>query len=207
MVEFGLVKESDCISMWTLKPQKEWCKRIKIYYRKQERTEKTPQKLKNWRICLTTDIGMKDEREEDLLTFYYLSISISPERPRLGPLVSSGWEFGHRLHILIKEFLFNWLFLLLSHSVMSNLCDAMACSTPGFPVLHYLPEFTQIHVHWVSDAIQPSHSLSSPSSPVFNLSPLRVFSNESFLLILWPKYWSFSFSIHPSNELFRVDFL
>ena len=46
----------------------------------------------------------------------------------------------------------------------------MDCSTPGFPVLHYLPEFTQTHVHWVSDVIQPSHPLSSPSSPVFNLS-------------------------------------
>jgi len=46
----------------------------------------------------------------------------------------------------------------------------MDCSTPGFPVLHYLPEFAQTHVHWVGDAIQPSHSLLPPSPPVFNLS-------------------------------------
>ena len=51
-----------------------------------------------------------------------------------------------------------------------TLCDPMDCSMPGFPVLHYLPEFAQIHVHWVGNAIQPSHPLSSPSSPTFNLS-------------------------------------
>ena len=50
------------------------------------------------------------------------------------------------------------------------LCNPMDCSTPGLPVHHQLPEFTQTHVHWVSDAIQPSHSLSSPSPPAFNLS-------------------------------------
>ena len=51
-----------------------------------------------------------------------------------------------------------------------RLCDPMDCSTPGLPVHHQLPEFTQIHVHRVSDAIQPSHLLSSPSPPAFNLS-------------------------------------
>ena len=51
-----------------------------------------------------------------------------------------------------------------------TLCDPMDCSTPGLPVHHQLPEFTQTHVHWVGDAIQPSHPLSSPSPPAFNLS-------------------------------------
>ena len=73
-------------------------------------------------------------------------------------------------------------------------------STPGLPVHHQLLEFTQTHVHRVGDAIQPSHPLSSPSPPAFNLSQLRVFSNESVLCIRWSKYWSFSFSISPSNE-------
>ena len=50
-----------------------------------------------------------------------------------------------------------------------TLCDSMDCSTPGFPVLHYLPELTQTHVHRVGDAIQPSHPLSSPSR-TFSLS-------------------------------------
>ena len=65
-------------------------------------------------------------------------------------------------------------------------------------------------VHHVSDAIQPSHPLLSPSPPAFNLSSFRVFSNESALHIRWPKYWSFSFNISPSNEhsglmSFRMD--
>ena len=51
-----------------------------------------------------------------------------------------------------------------------TLCDPMDCSTPGLPVHHQLPEFTQTHVHWVGDAIQPAHPLSSPSPPAFNLS-------------------------------------
>ena len=59
---------------------------------------------------------------------------------------------------------------------------------------------SQTHIHWIDDAIQPSHSLLSPSPPAFNPSHNRVFSNESILDIRWPKYWSFSFSISPSNE-------
>ena len=85
-------------------------------------------------------------------------------------------------------------------------------STPGLPVHHKLPEFTQTHAHRVSDAIQLSHPLSSPSPPAPCPSQLRVFSNESTLHIRWPKYWSFSFSISPSNEhpgliSFRMDWL
>ena len=88
----------------------------------------------------------------------------------------------------------------------------MHCSTPGFPVHYQLPEFTQTHAHWVDDAIQTSHPLLSPSPPAFNLSQIRVFSNESALHIRWPKYWSFSFNISPSNEYsglisLRMDWL
>ena len=169
-----------------------------------------------------------------------------------------------------------------------TLCNPMNCSTPGLPVHHQLPDFTQTHVHWVGDAIQPSHPLLSPSPPTFNISQhqglfqwvsslhqirsdqslshvqlfatpwiaarqaslsitnsrsslrltfivsvmpsshlilwhpllllppippsIRVFSNESTLRMRWPKYWSFSFSISPSNEYsglisFRMDWL
>ena len=85
----------------------------------------------------------------------------------------------------------------------------MDCSTPGLPVCHQLSELAQTHVHRVSDAIQLSHPLLSPSYPALNL---RVFSNESALRIRWPKYWSFSFSISPSNEYsglisFRIAWL
>ena len=91
-------------------------------------------------------------------------------------------------------------------------CDSMDCSTPGFPVHHQLPELTQTHAHWVGDAIQPSHPLSSPSPPALNISQHQGLSNESVLHIRWPKYWNFSFNISPSNEhpgliSFRMDWL
>ena len=79
--------------------------------------------------------------------------------------------------------------------------DPMDCSMTGFPVRHQLLEFAQTHVHWVSDAIQPSRSLLSPFPPAFNLSQHQgLISYESVLYIKWPKYWNFSFSISPSNE-------
>ena len=83
-----------------------------------------------------------------------------------------------------------------------TLCDSMNCSTPGLPVHHQVLEFTQTHVHWVGDAVQPSHPLLSPSPPALNFPSIRVFSDESALRIRWPKYWSFSFSIseHLMNK-------
>ena len=90
-----------------------------------------------------------------------------------------------------------------------TLCYPMVCSTLCLPVHHQLPEFTQTHVHWVGDAIQPSHPLSPPSLPAFSLSQHQgLFQGvRSF-----PKYWSFSFSISPSNKYsglisFRMDWL
>ena len=107
-----------------------------------------------------------------------------------------------------------WQILLYCRLVTKSwltLCHPMDCSIPGFPVLHHLPELIQTHVHQVGYAIQPSHPLLSPSPPVFNLSQHQVFSNES-VLIRWPKHWSFSFSISPSNEYsrlisFRMDWM
>ena len=91
-------------------------------------------------------------------------------------------------------------------------CDSMDHSTPGLPVHHQLLELTQTHVHWVSDAVQPSHLLSSPSPPTSIFPSIRIFSNESVLCIRWPKYWRFSFNISLSNEYsglisFRMDWL
>ena len=93
-----------------------------------------------------------------------------------------------------------------------TLCNPMNHSTSGLPVHHQLPEFTQTLVHQVSDAIQPSHPLSS----LLLLPPIthsiRVYSNESTLRVRWPKYWSFSLSISSSNEnpglvSFRMEWL
>ena len=90
-----------------------------------------------------------------------------------------------------------------------TLCDPMECSTPGFPVHHQLPELL---VHRISDAIRPSHPCHPLLFPPSIFPSIRVFSNESVLCIRWSKYWSFSFSISPSNEysrliFFRMDWL
>ena len=93
-----------------------------------------------------------------------------------------------------------------------TLCDRINCSMPVFPVHHKLLDLAQIHVHWVGDAIQPSHPLSSPSPPSLNLSQnqgLFTWVSSSHQVV---KYWSFSFNISPTNEhpgliTFRMDLL
>ena len=96
-----------------------------------------------------------------------------------------------------------------SRSVMSDSLQPHDYSTPGLPVHHQLPQLAQTHAHQVSDAIQPSYPLSSPSPPAFNLSqnqgPFQWVSSSH-----QSKYWSFRFSISPSNEYpglisFRID--
>ena len=92
----------------------------------------------------------------------------------------------------------------------STLCDPMDCSKPSFPVHHQLLELAQTHVHWVGDALQHL-ILCRPLLLLPSIFPsIGIFSNESVLHIRWPKYWSFSFSISPSNEysgliFFRMD--
>ena len=94
-----------------------------------------------------------------------------------------------------------------------TLCNSMDCSTPDFPVHHQLLEFTQTHVQGVGDAIHHHLILCCLLLLPPSIFPdIRVFSNESVLRIRWPKYWTFSLSISPSNEYsglisFRMDWL
>ena len=139
------------------------------------------------------------------------------------PYIQAGFRKGSRtrdqianIHWIIqkaREFQKN---ISVQFSSVSQWCptlyEPMDCSMPGLPVHHQLQDFTPTHVHWVSDAIQPSHPLSSSYPPAFNLSSIRVFSNDSALRSRWPKYWGFSFNISPSNEhpgliSFRMDWL
>ena len=100
----------------------------------------------------------------------------------------SGWETQSSVQ-----------FSLAAHSY-PTLCDSKDSSTPGFPDHHQLPELAQTHVHWVSDAIQPSYPLLSPSPPDFSLSQHQGLFQCVSSRFRWPKYWSFSFSISASNE-------
>ena len=141
----------------------------------------------------------------------------------LVPLGTSRWQSWTYLRVVPLKNQRSWGFYLPTpfhpsvqfSSVAQSclpLCDPMNLSTPGLPVHHRFPEFTQIHAHQVDNAIQPSHPLSSPSPPAPNPSQHQGLSNELTLRMRWPKYWSFSFSISPSNEhpgliSFRMDWL
>ena len=110
------------------------------------------------------------------------------------------WSLSHKAFVVVQSLSCVRLFATLDSS------------TPGFSVLHYLPEFAETHVYWVGGAIQPSHPLSSPSPPAFDLSQhLGLFQWVSSH-IRWPKYWSFIVSVSPSNKYlglfsFRIDWL
>ena len=104
----------------------------------------------------------------------------------------------HTHHILPLSLLFTQL--------CPPLWEPVDCSTPGFPVLHHLPELAHTDVHWVSD-IQLSHPL-SPLCLLPSVFPsIRVFSNELAVRIRWPEYWSFSFTISPSNEYSGLTYI
>ena len=107
--------------------------------------------------------------------------------------------FAHPLLALPAKVILQWVRLspcVVSLAAQScpTFCDTTDCSMPGFPVHHQLLELAQTHVHWLKDWCCP---LFLPPSI---LPSIRVFSNESTLRMRWPKYWSFSFSISPSNE-------
>ena len=114
------------------------------------------------------------------------------------------------MYTMYTKLNFTYFFSSVAQSCLT-LCNAMNHSTPGLPVHHQLPESTQIHVHRVDDAIQ--HLILCRPLPLLSsvFPSIRVFSNESALHIRWPKYWSFSFNISPSNEhpglIFKMEWL
>ena len=166
------------------------------------------------KLCLKPDFSLKPHfyhvhptptRSPNLFLFSVLYLNITcVSRPPPPP------------HLICHQV----LFILFPSSVQFSsvtqscptLCNPMDCSTPGLPVHHQLPEFTQTHVHWVGDTIHPS-ILCHPFLLVPLIFPsIRVFSNESVLCIRWPKYWTFGFNISPSNEYsglvsFRMEWL
>ena len=88
-----------------------------------------------------------------------------------------------------------------------TLCNPIDCSTPGFPVYHQLPQFAQTHVHWVSDAIQPSDPLSSPSPPAFNLSQHQGLFQWVSSLHQVAKDLELQLQYRSFQWIFKIDFL
>ena len=131
--------------------------------------------------------------------------------PLLSHSLSISLSLSH-IHTHLYTYMCIQMFSSVAQSCLT-LCDPMNRSTPGLPVHHQLPEFTQTHVHWVSDA-QSTHLIFCCPLLLLPLIPpsIRVFSKESTLRMRWPKYWSLSFSIIPSKEIpglisFRRDWL
>jgi len=124
------------------------------------------------------DLGQDDPLEKEMATHSSTHAWKIPWMEKPGGLQSVGSQrVGHdcatSLHQLAED-LIRFCFCSVAQSCLT-LCDPMDCSTSDSPVLHYLLEFAQTHVHWVNDAIQPSHPLSCPSPPDFNLSPSGSF--------------------------------
>ena len=122
-------------------------------------------------------------------------------------LVIRDWESASLAPSLVLE----WMLLSPQFSSVAQscptLCDPMDCSTSGFPVHHQLPELTQTHVHWVGDAIQPSHLLSSPSPPAFNLSQHQGLFQWVSSLHQVAKVLELQLQHQPFQWIFRTDFL
>ena len=122
------------------------------------------------------------------------------------------WIYCRNRLSRLRNYYFHIVQFQFSRSIVSTLCNPMNHSTPGLPVHHQFPEFTQTHIHPVHDAIQPSHPGSSPSPPALNPSQHQSFPMSQLFALRWPKYWSFSFSIIPSKEIpglisLRMDWL
>ena len=143
-----------------------------------------------------------------MLILALFTITKTWKQPEIHLLTEEWIKKAWNVYVCVCVYIY--IYIICSVTKCSTLCNPTDNSTPGFPVLHYLPEFAQTHVHWVNDAIQPSYPLSPPLILPSIFPSIRVFSSESVLCIRWPKHWSFSFSIRPSNEYsglisFRID--
>ena len=122
-------------------------------------------------------------------------------------LVSVQQQFRIGLFLKLISHILSWYCCCSVTKSCLTLCDPMHCSTPGFPVLHHLPEFAQTHVHWVSDAIQPCHPLSSPFPPALNISQHQGLFQWVGFLHQMAKVLELQLQHQSSQWIFKVDFL
>ena len=163
--------------------------------------------------------GSSSLRDQTPISYIpYIGRRVLPLAPTGKPFTYSVCNYEHELWCQIHSLSLNLdavTYKLCCCCLVTKLCptlwDPMDCSTPRFPFLHRLLEFTQIHVPWVQWCYLTISSSAAPLLPLPSIFPsIRMFSSESALHIRWPKYWSFSFSISPSNEYsglvsFRID--
>ena len=114
-------------------------------------------------------LGQEDPLEEKITHWVFLPEKFHGQRTLVGYTLRGLKESDRTEHVHTPLIPLQSQFSSVAQSCL-NLCDPMNCSTSDLPVHHQLPEFTQIHVHWVGDTIQPSHPLSSSSPPALNLS-------------------------------------
>ena len=154
--------------------------------------------IKDWRIVMC----FRSDRLQLEVFFFFLEFSV----------VFNHWVLAFTNNLRTMQWTEIWgnQFLLAHEELFSSVaqsCDPVDCSMPGFPVRHQLLEFAQCHIHSVSDAIQTSHPLSSPSPPAFNLSQHQGLFQWASSSHQVTKYWSFSFSIKSFQWIFSTDFL
>ena len=137
-------------------------------------------------IDLETVIVSKESKKQTGIIWYYICGIFPDQGSNLCPL--------------------HWQFISVAQSC-PTLCNPEDCSRPGFPVHHHLPEFTQTHVHKVGDAIQPSHPLSSPSPPTFNISQHPGLFKWVSSLHQVAKLLEFQLQHQSFQWIFRIDFL
>ena len=180
-----------------------------------ERSGKTSKEEKNWRTAIysTMPVIQQLAKIDKLFVRHWILFSTAQGTPFAQiPTVCPGFPRTSQLTEIPPRFL-TWMHYSLDHQFSSvaqsclTLCDPMDHSTPGLPVHHQLPEFTQTHVHWVRDAIQPSHPLSSPSPPAFSLSQcqgLFQWVSSSHLVV---KVLEFQLQHQSFQWIFRTDLL
>ena len=140
-------------------------------------------------------VKCKEKQNKLILVFWVWRLRSSSNKGVL-------WDFFRRILMRMRTLTFSSV-----TQSCPTLCNPMDCGTPGFPVHHQLPDLAQTHAHWVGDAIQPSHPLSSPPPPAFNLSQHQgLFQWVSSLLqraevLVFPLQYQFF------QWIFRTDFL
>ena len=162
---------------------------------------------RRWWTDSLAGVGSKMGRKVEWLCLLFSSFATLLSKETNSNVVDKApWKEPLRWSVLWRWTAHLFVFCSVSQSC-PTLCDPMDCSMPSSPVHHQFLELTQTHVHWIDDAIQPSHPLSSPSPPTFNLSQHQGLSKRVSSLHQVAKILEFQLQHQSFQWIFRVDFL